>query len=189
MLKPAGREGAAILVNGAAPTCGNSTTCHMSISQSTFFNNTASAAGGAASIYGDGLAVTVSNSQFVNNAAGSFSPASGMVIGGGGALVVEASSLPSSSRSQSSLLVTATNFSSNSGAYFAGALYTGVTNVSLKGCGFNNNTHRFAASNIDGSAVYVNGTMALSADTSSFWNNSGTCLCEWLYRYVMVDHD
>ena len=170
MLNHAGSEGGAIFVNGSALTCGDSRTCHLSISQSTFHNNTASIFGGGASIFGDGLAVTVSSSQFVNNTAGTFSPASGLV-GGGGALVVYGSSLPGSS--QSSLLVTATNFTSNSGAYFSGALYTGVADVSLKGCGFNDNTHMFAPYNIVGSAMYVDSVMALSVDTSSFWDNSG----------------
>lgn len=170
MLNHAGSEGGAIYVNGSAPTCGNSRTCHLNISQSTIHNNTASISGGGASIFGDGLVVTVSSSQFVRNAAGSFSPASGL-FGGGGALSVYSSSLSRSS--QTSLLVTATNFTSNSGAYLSGALYTGVADVSLEGCGFNNNTHRFAPYGIVGSAMYVDSIMALAVDTSSFWDNSG----------------
>lgn len=171
----AGSEGGAIFVNGSAPTCGDSRTCQLSVSQSTFHNNTASMFGGGASIFGDGLAVTVSSSQFVRNTAGTFSSASGLV-GGGGALIVYSRSLPGSS--QSSLLVTATNFTSNSGAYSSGALYTGVADVSLNGCGFNNNSQMFTPYNILGSAMYVDSIMALSVDTSSFWDNSGMLVAD-----------
>ena len=201
----AGSEGAGIFVNGSSTTCANSNTCQVNItpctfhnnsasdygggasisgdglavniSQSTFYNNTASKYGGGACLFGDGLAVMVSDSQFMQNEGGSSSP-TGVVEGGGGALDVSSSLLPGSSKS--SLLVTATNFTANSGAVKGGALYTQVPDVSVKGCGFNNNTRlsaynntRLSAYNIVGSAMYVDKVMAFFMDTSNVWNNSG----------------